>query len=219
MASQWSSWWGRWGRGTRCSTFGLISVEEWLSKVKALVEERGGVLLEKAFGLDAEHVIRFLLSSSFARKYSASSYMFNKGCWWGQSYLPIDHMTCSSTGRWFVISQNIQKSVAFLQLCDGLHKDWHCPWKPSRLQGDELTSAFSFQFFFFFSGGDHLSILLWRVQPGGGASGKVEVERGAGKWRDRLRSGRSRTRWGCRVQVSFGVWVDSRHFLQGFQVR
>ena len=29
-----------------------------LSKVKALIEERGGVLLEKAVGLDAEHVIR-----------------------------------------------------------------------------------------------------------------------------------------------------------------
>ena len=109
------------------------------------------------------------------------------------------------------------KIVAFLQLCNGLHKDWHCPWKPSRLQGDELTSAFSFQFFFSFSGGDHLSILLWRVQPGGGAFGKVEVERGAGKWRDRLRSGRSRTRWGCRVQVSFSVWVDSRHLCRVFK--
>ena len=27
--------------------------------MKALIEERGGVLLEKAVGLDAEHVIRF----------------------------------------------------------------------------------------------------------------------------------------------------------------
>ena len=33
-------------------------MEALLSKVKALIEERGGVLLEKASGVDAEHVIR-----------------------------------------------------------------------------------------------------------------------------------------------------------------
>ena len=27
--------------------------------MKALIEERGGALIEKAFGVDAEHVIRF----------------------------------------------------------------------------------------------------------------------------------------------------------------
>ena len=40
-------------------TFAFKLVEAQLSKVKALIEERGGVLLEKAVGLDAEHVIRF----------------------------------------------------------------------------------------------------------------------------------------------------------------
>ena len=34
-------------------------MEALLSKVKALIEERGGVLIEKALGVDAEHVIRF----------------------------------------------------------------------------------------------------------------------------------------------------------------
>ena len=144
--------------------------------------------------------------------------MFNKGCWWGQSYLPIDRMTSSSTGRLFVK----YKIVAFLQLRNGLHKDWRCPWKPSGLQGDELTSAFNFHVGFC-SGGDHLSILLWRVQPGGGASGKAEVEWGAGKWRDRLWPGRCRTRWccSCWVQVSLRVSVKSSlsNFFQGFQMR
>ena len=33
MAGQWSSWWGRWGRETRCLTFEIILVEQSLSKV------------------------------------------------------------------------------------------------------------------------------------------------------------------------------------------
>ena len=128
-------------------------VEAQLSKVKALIEERGGVLLEKAVGLDAEHVIRFFFSRNIRAMSMSSSYlkdesrlfsfgrkiaqisltsilllqMVDLGCWLGLNFLPIDHMTSSSIGRCLVISKSTKCIFFCLQLCDGLHKDWHCP--------------------------------------------------------------------------------------------
>ena len=108
MASQWSSSWGMWGKETRCpdweSTFGcMIS-----SKVKVLVEERGGVVLDKASGADAEHVIRFDELFLYCLQVD------NKGCWWERSYLPIDRLTSSSTGGRLIIWP---ERTAFVKLC------------------------------------------------------------------------------------------------------
>ena len=131
MAGQWSSWWGRWGRETRCLTFEIIFVEQSLWKIFFVKGEGVGRRERWCAAWKSFWAWYWACNQVFLNKYSHSPNL-QQGCWWGLNYLPIDHMTSSSTGILFVFSRGTtMPSVS--QLCNGLHKDWRCSWKPSRL--------------------------------------------------------------------------------------
>ena len=133
--------------------------------------------------------------------------MFDLGCWLGLNFIPIDHMTSSSTGRCFVTSKSTKCGF---YVCSYV---MDCIRTGSVLENLQeykvIKQHLPSKFQLISLGGDHLSILLWRVQSCGGAPGKAKVEWGAAKWRNRLWHGRCWTRWVCCccwVQVSFNIW-------------